>query len=140
MIDCFDIRIEKKASSIELTAAIASAYNLQMNQVNLQYHDAFDYSAPKKPLLCIVMVEGNQPFQTMLTLDEFDCDSDIDIPTIASKISYSLGCDALIHSDIPYDDEAMLYISGHKAPKLVLVYEERDEAGDCIHFKIDDYY
>lgn len=140
MIDCFDIRIEKKATATKLIAAIAETYNLQIDEVNLQYNDAFDYSVPKRRLLCIVMVEGDEPFQTMLTLDEFDCDTDIAISKIASKISYNLGCDALIQSDIPYDDEAMLYISGLKAPKLVLVYEERDEVSDCLHFKIEDYY
>ncbi len=139
MIDYFEFYLQKKVDSPMLIAAISDAYNLNYDQVSLHTMEPADFDLPLAKLVCFVFATGNEPFQTLLALNRFNGGVDKSTTSIATRLSHLLGCDILIPDAIPFDDETMLYLSAYSTPKLVLVYESRDESGGRVSFEIDDY-
>lgn len=129
MTDVFDVQLEKVPSEDALRKALASAFDFSDDEIDIQYLDRYDSTAPERKLFCLITEGevGDGGFPTLLTLslqEERQLESEV---AIASKISESLGMACLISSGSLYDDDTRLLIRGQEPPKLVLVCEDYDE-------------
>jgi hypothetical protein len=120
-----------------LKLALANAYGIETDEVNLQYQDKFDLSAPERRLFCLVNKSDGGEFPALLTLSSCETDSNDDNLAIASKISQSLGVICLISSGRLYDDDTKRLVNGFEEPRLVLVREEYDEVLEQSVYYID---
>ncbi|NHZ84183.1 hypothetical protein F2P44_33795 [Massilia sp. CCM 8695] len=128
MIDGFDMQLGKIPSRDFLLAALAKAYDIHSDEINLQYLHNFDLSAPARNLFCLVTEnDENDQFPVLLTLSSCETELDNDTTTIASKLSDALKISAPISNKSIYDDGTMLMISGFEPPKLVILREEYDK-------------
>lgn len=137
MVNGFDIELTRKVSGEALKMALAAAYAIESDDIDLQYQGSFDFDFSQRKLFCLVN-EDDSEFPVLLTLS-FDTEFDVNIVVVASSLSKTLGCDCVIPSGSLLDDDTRLLVRGFEDPKLVIYRETYDPLLGRNRCYLEDY-
>lgn len=135
MVDGFDILLAERASREALVAALAFAYDLDKEEIDLQCQGALDACAPERSLFCLVHDGEGGEFPVLMTMSSCEAATEADRITVAAKLTDRLGIRGLISSDDNFDDDSRILIDGFNPPQRVIVREEYNEV-----LKQTDYF
>lgn len=138
MIDGFDILLAEHTSREKLMEALAFAYGIGKEEIDLQYFGALDASAPERCLFCLVHEWEGGEFSVLLTIGSCETAAQADHISVASKITQRLNIRGLISSEDDFDDDCRLLLEGSNAPQRVRVREQYNEALNQTYYFLEE--